>query len=1282
MSEISPLFSSNFLLSCWAQDYAQYCAGEADTQLQQTLRHWVEKDFQKETVAEGSFVQTFFVNLWGYTQSGVQDKAAGYTVEPQFPIQKAGQNGGVGKADLAMGWFGTEGLPATPQVLCEFKDIRSGLDAKQNRKGNDRSPVKQCADYLFCAKQEFAPYGTEKILPTWGIVTDMNEFRLYWSARMPHQYQRFILRKKSISEAGVTLLDQSEEGRKQRFLFSRLFHADLLLNRGNGAALLNLINSQRLQEKSLEKTFYFEYRAYRDALFKILQQKNPDYASKPRQLVRLTQKLLDRLLFILFCEDMGARLQFPINLLRDVLIKSSQNAELLPEEEDVWNSDILPLFKIMDKGGVFRSHKISHFNGGLFKKDEDLNDLIVPNQVFFAPFQGADNKSLIEHKETLLYFSANYNFGLEEGGERAIGLYTLGRIFEQSITDLEIMEAEAAGEESLMKLGKRKTDGVYYTPEWVTAYIVEETLGLRLRELKENLGLADLAQQVNQIDNDHTKAGKLKKNTPSGIYFAYLEKYQANLNALKVLDPACGSGAFLIQALKRLLQEHEWLAAEKGRVNYEFKQLAFDKAQAYREILAKNLYGVDVNAESVEITKLALWLHTVVPGQPLSSLDENIFCGNSLVDWDIHPDTKPLSEAQLERINPFSYQEAFKEVFAAGGFDVIIGNPPYIKLQNMRRVQPEATEYWVSMKNPDGSPKFRSTQTGNYDIYLPFIEQSIRLLKSDGRMGFIAPNVWAVNDYGQGLRELLHTSRQMDRWVDFKSYQIFEEAITYTALQFFTGSAVSGIKLHFAPSGGNDLTSLDWSKIPPLPYESLPPSDAWQFMPNEERELIEKLNKTCKRLEQSCSGIAVGIQTSADNIYHLTKLRDGVYLSHANKDNPVEVEIEDGIMKPLVSGPEAKRYQNPLTNVYILFPYNCDGERPLLFSHDEMKNKFPKAQNYLLNNDGQLKNREGGKFNIEQWYQFGRNQSIDKQKFPKLLIPRLVKNLFCTIDSNGEFCLDNVDVGGVFSTEDGGLSFLAGILNAPVANYVWRRISKPFQNDYRAANKQFIAPLPIPSATDEQKQAVATLAEALQKVHTQFRDELLKLEKRLGAAQMVGDEKPVQWIWASLPEEKQIKSSPAAKASGFKGKALSDWAKAQYQAALDDKLSRLAACLSPSVDLTVKHEDGEIMLLANGTAVLESVYVDETVADFIVAQWKYVLRTTNITPSLTAEKLLKELLKLKKTDNSSLQQQILDLDKRLDQLETEIAAKEKAMNQLVYALYGLSPEEIQRIERG
>ncbi len=1293
MTDTTPLFSSAFLMSCWAQDYAAYCASDADTTLLTNLKHWAEQDFQKETALAGHFTQKFFVNLWGYSNAGDGAQTAGFTLKQEFAINKAGQNGGIGYADAAMGWFGASELPDTPQVLCEFKDVRSGLDAKQNRKGNDRSPVRQCADYLHFAKQQFTPYGTEKIQPTWGIVTDMNEFRLYWNARMPHQYERFVIRKRSLNESGVALLDSGEKARQQRFLFSRLFHADWLLNRGNDAPLLSLQKAQQLQEKALEKTFYFEYRAYRDVLFKTLLAANPDYQANPRQLVRLTQKLLDRLLFVLFCEDMGAHLQFPVNVLRDILIKASQNTEFLPDVADVWNSDVLPLFKSMRLGGIFRSHSISKFNGGLFAADSDMDDLNVPNKVFFAPFQGADEASLLKHKNTLLYLSANYNFGIEEGGERAIGLYTLGRIFEQSITDLEIMEAEAAGEESLMKLSKRKTDGVYYTPEWVTAYIVEETLGLRLRELRSELGLTAFATLDDvQIASDHTiptskkDIPKLKQRGTTRQYFELLERYEKQLGSLKVLDPACGSGAFLIQALKRLLQEHEWVLSEKSRVNYEFRQVAvFDRAKVYREILAQNLYGVDVNAESVEITKLALWLHTVMPGQPLSSLDGNILCGNSLVDWDINSAEKPLSKRQLERINPFSYTEAFAEVFKSSGFDVIIGNPPYIKLQNMRRIQPEATDYWVAAKNADGSPKFRSVQTGNYDIYLPFIEQSVRLLKPEGRMGLIAPNVWAVNDYGQGLRETLHETRRMDRWIDFKSYQIFDEAITYTALQFFTGKAVDGIKLHFAPNGGNDLSNLDWSQVEALPYDQLPTSEAWQFMPEPERKLIEKLNTTCKRLDDESITTAIfqGLVTSADNIYHLTKISDGKYRSYADKQNPVDVEIENDLMKPLVSGQEAKRYQYPKTDTYLLFPYNIKSQKSHLYSAKEFREQFPLGWKYLRENEQFLRQRENEKMDKEGWYGFVYPKNLDKQEVYKLVVAQTAPSLRLCFDHDSSFYLNNVRVNGILPAGNEQLGwYLMGIMNAPVANYVFKRIAKAKEGGYYEANKQFIAPLPIPDANDEQKQQVAELAETLQTLHTAYRDELHKLEKRLAAEAMTDNTKTSQWIWAKLPDEKALKASDAAKATGLKGKALTDWAKAEYQTALNSKLATLASRLSPTLKLSVKLDDGELTLMADGAPALDSVYADDDEAALIAVQWKYVIRSTNITPSVTAEKLLGELLKLKTTENTGLRKQIIALDNKLNELQVAIEAQEREMNTLVYGLYGLTKEEIAQVERG
>src|SRR4051812_10657122 len=182
MAEFHNSFVSlSFLRSVWGTEYDVFKDSPEEAQLRETLRLWSQRKDLKETSAEAAFLQTFFVELWGYTQAGQQEKALGFTLHPKFPVKGAGEKGGTGEADLAIGWFDNPNLPialATPQVLCEFKDIKSDLDAQQKRKGNARSPVKQCLDYLSTSRRGF--FGNEAVLPVWGLVTDMNEFRLYW----------------------------------------------------------------------------------------------------------------------------------------------------------------------------------------------------------------------------------------------------------------------------------------------------------------------------------------------------------------------------------------------------------------------------------------------------------------------------------------------------------------------------------------------------------------------------------------------------------------------------------------------------------------------------------------------------------------------------------------------------------------------------------------------------------------------------------------------------------------------------------------------------------------------------------------------------------------------------------------------------------------------------------------------------------------------------------------------------------------------------------------------
>lgn len=1271
-----PLLEAAFLRSKWHADFVAFEASPESAALLHRLTEWARRDQLKERASETAFIQRFFVETWGYR---LQGQSPSYECRPQFEISGAGQSGGTGFADLVLGRFG-QGRDSVPQVLCEFKDIRSGLEARQLRKGSNRSPVEQCFDYLHSAWQNRSRDGL--VEPYFALVTDMREFRLYVRRLGPGQFQRFV-----IAEEGAAgehaLLGASPTAAFRRFLFWRLFQPDLLLAERGAPALDQLLRDQIVREKTIEKDFYRDYRRYREFVYQTLVESNPNFSGTRGQLVRLTQRFLDRCIFVLFCEDMGRELRYPPNLLRDILIERSQSKFYEPESSVPWD-ELKALFRAMRDGGNFGSHDIDRFNGGLFEEEAALESLAIPAKVFCRLGQVSD---LPGEPLTLLYFSSAYNFGTtSSAGERAIGLYTLGRIFEQSITELEIMEAEADGRVSINKLSKRKTDGVYYTPEGVVDTIVEGTIGARLDDIKSRLGFDELAILDQQAIDEYREylTDKRRAAHTAKRWLAFLEDYRAELDQIKIVDPACGSGAFLIQALNRLVNEYRWLLSEKARIEGVLN--LFDQDVLIRSILAHNLYGVDVNPESVEITKLALWLHTAAPGKPLCSLDSNIRCGNSLVGSDFdafynHRHNTLFSAAdpeERERINAFDWHTAFPDVFSGGGFDCVIGNPPYIKLQHFRRAQDDTAAYLVEAKNPDGTPLYASTQSGNFDMYLPFIEKGIRILKPEGRMGYIAPNVWMVNEYGKPLRQLVRRTRTLDRWLDFKSHQIFDEAITYTALQFFRGSAVPALTCAFAPDG--NAAAIQWENADRIPYEQLPEEEAWTLAPKAEMELIGKLTSACTCLgdRKWTRQIFQGLITSADSIYHLKRIAPNVYQTHDGR----EIALEDSLMHPIVSGSDTKRYQKPFTETYILFPYTIMPEgKARLFSPEEMQSGFPLGWVYLRSHESDLRQRENGKLDDSEWYRFGRNQSIDKQEFPKLLVPRLITRLFCAMDLDGTCYLDNVDVGGVLCEEADELPYLAAILNAPVCNFVWRRTSKPFQNDYRSANKQFIDPLPIPDATPEQRTDIGNRASEMQELHTRRRDTIAKLNQRLHSGQTTPMSPPPKenWLWSEVGTPKTWKESSNAP-SELKGRELTTWAKQRQAAVLQVHLDELDAYLQPGAIITITNTDDELALEINGREVLR-IY-DKPDTPFLAAQWRHSLRDVRVTEAFDANRLVRLLLYLRTTNEPGLRDRILALDAEITELEAKIADREAEMNAIVYGLYGLSEDEIAMVEAG
>ena len=450
----------------------------------------------------------------------------------------------------------------------------------------------------------------------------------------------------------------------------------------------------KFHEEKISKELYKDYSAFKNRFFENIVKNNPQYDKL--LLFKKSQKFLDRILFILFAEDKNL---IPTNAISRVV-------EGWTYADDLQYKPLYDLFKILfthlNEGHVYKKgYEIPAYGGGLFAPDTLLDSIKVDDDIL---------------KDDLLILS-KYDFNTD------VDVNILGHIFEHSLSEIEEIEAKLKGEQVDTSKGKRKKDGVFYTPKYITKYIVDNTLGKLCLEKKSIL---KLDQDFDIVEYQKSSGGVNKKGEK---LFHTLESYKKWLLELKIVDPACGSGAFLNEALSFLIREHKGvddLIAELTNTPLRI----FDTEKS---ILENNIYGVDINEESVEIAKLSMWLRTAQNGRQLSDLSNNIKCGNSLIDDIIVAGDKA-----------FNWENEFPQVFAKGGFDVVIGNPPYVICQ-------------PSNTNNEILEFYKTFHVASYkiDLFHLFFEKSISLLKSDGKLGFITPNTYLNNKYIKPLREYI-----------------------------------------------------------------------------------------------------------------------------------------------------------------------------------------------------------------------------------------------------------------------------------------------------------------------------------------------------------------------------------------------------------------------------------------------------------------------------------------------------------------------------------------------
>jgi hypothetical protein len=432
---------------------------------------------------------------------------------------------------------------------------------------------------------------------------------------------------------------------------------------------------------------------------------------------------------------------------------------------------------------------------------------------------------------------------------------------------------------------------------------------------------------------------------------------------------------------------------------------------------------------------------------------------------------------------------------------------------------------------------------------------------------------------------------------------------------------------------------------------------------------------------KSCTGIFVGIQTSLNDIFHLEEIAPGKFRNLIMSESEL-VELESDLIHPLVKGPGAKRYCWESGNMRILVPYTTNGNRAVLIPEEELKSRYPKTWSYFSRYESKLREREKGKMDLPTgWWAYNYPKNIEKQLKPRLLVAGTAPELRVAADFNGSVVQDDRRVFAISVDDQSDLGFLLGLLNSPVCGYVFKRIARPKSGGFFDIEKQFIAPLPIPDASPEQRAEVAARARELQELHTHRRDTIAKLDQRLHSAQTapVSPAPKEEWLWTAIGTPATWKQSPAAPA-GLSARDLTAWAKQQHAAALQERLDTLDALLLPGAFLIVTNTDDELLLHIAGREALH--LYDKPGTRFLAAQWRHALRNLNVTEAFNATRLLKLLLTLRTTTEEPLRQRILALDPEITTLDQTLATKKSALNALIYQLYHLTAEEIAMVEGG
>ena len=763
----------------------------------------------------------------------------------------------------------------------------------------------------------------------------------------------------------------------------------------------------------VDAAFLDEIESWREHLAKNIAVRNPELSQKA--LNYAVQQTIDRIIFLRICEDRG--------------IEPYGQLQALQNGANIYKR-LTELFRKADE----------RYNSGLFHFQDEKDSFEPPDRLTLK--LDIDDKPLKEIFQHLYYPDSPYEFSV-------LGADILGSVYEQFLGKvIRLTEGHHAKIEEKPEV--KKAGGVYYTPTYIVDYIVKHTVG--------NL---------------------VEGKTPKQV------------ETLRILDPACGSGSFLIGAYQYLLDWHrDWYEKDGAEKHAKGKQpkLYQGKGGVWRlttnerkRILTNNIYGVDIDSQAVEVTKLSLLLK-VLEGESdqtlqtqlfhervLPDLGRNIKCGNSLIGPDFYEQQSlSLDDIERARINVFDWQKEFSEIMKSGGFDAVIGNPPYIRIQVMKEWAPQEVEYYKD--------HYVAASKGNYDIYVVFVEKGLNLLNKTGRLGFILPNKFFNAQYGEPLRGLIAKGRHLAEVVHFGDQQVFDGATTYTCLMFLDRD------------GG---TSCEFRKIDDLAAwrtqgmgtvarvaANTITTEEWNFAAGVGAETLRRVHAMSTKLGD-VAHIFQGLVTGADKVFVVS----------------TDADIEEGLTKPFLLTGGLTAYAPPTPSARIIFPYEIKNGRAELIAADTVKKAYRKGWTYLSERREELMGRERGKWHHERWYAFGRSQNLTQMDTEKLIIQVTAQRPTVLLDECG-FFMTGGGSGPFYGIRPKNaffpIKYLLAILNSKFFGWIVKTQSTNLRGGYIKFSKQYIETVPIVTPNEAGPQKVAELIALV--------DDILRRRRQLAAA--------------------------------------------------------------------------------------------------------------------------------------------------------------------------------------